>query len=86
MAQAQIDACNRQNTFLFDLNGQLMVKIWKRRKGTFVTLKKTGTSQSLTLSLEVFRSLLVAQDMFLLASDFIRGLVGVSPAEFISEN
>ena len=87
MAQAQLDARTRQNAFFFDLDGQLMVKIWKRRReGTFVTLKKSGTSQSLTLPLQVFRSLLEAQDMLLLASDFIRGLVGVSPEEFINED
>ena len=87
MAQAQIDVRNQQNVFFFDLDGQLMVKIWKRRReGTFVTLKKSGTTQSLTLSLQVFHTLLEAQDMFLLASDFIRGLVGVSPEEFISED
>ena len=87
MAQAQLDARTRQNAFFFDLDGQLMVKIWKRRwEGTFVTLKKPGTSQSLTLPLQVFRSLLEAQDMVLLASDFIRGLVGVSPEEFINED
>ena len=87
MAQAQLDARTRQNAFFFDLDGQLMVKIWKRRReGTFVTLKKPGTSQSLTLPLQVFRSLLEAQDMLLLASDFIHGLVGVSPEEFISKN
>ena len=87
MAQAQLDARTRQNAFFFDLDGQLMVKIWKRRReGTFVTLKKPGTSQSLTLPLQVFCSLLEAQDMLLLASDFIRGLVGVSPEEFINED
>ena len=84
MAQAQIDARHQQNTFLFDLDGQLMVKIWKKwREGTFVTFKKPGTTQSLTVPLQVFRSLLEAQDMFLLASDFIHGLVGVSPEEFV---
>ena len=87
MAQAQLDARTRQNAFFFDLDGQLMVKIWKRQlEGTFVTLKKPGTSQSLTLPLQVFCSLLEAQDMLLLASDFIRGLVGVSPEEFINED
>ena len=87
MAQAQLDAHTRQNAFFFDLDGQLMVKIWKRRRqSTFVTMKKPGTSQSLTLPLQVFRSLLEAQDMFLLASDFICGLVGVSPEEFINED
>ena len=35
------------------------------------------------MPLQVFRSLLEAQDMFLLASDFIRGLVGVSPEESV---
>ena len=87
MAQAQIDARTQQNTFFFDLDGQLMVKIWKkRREGTFVTLKKPGTTQSLSVPLQVFRSLLEAQDMLLLASNFIRGLVGISPEDFISED
>ena len=87
MAQAQIDARTQQNTFFFDLDGQLMVKIWKkRREGTFVTLKKPGTTQSLSVPLQVFCSLLEAQDMLLLASDFIRGLVGISPEDFISED
>ena len=81
MAQAQVDTHHQQNTF-FDIDGQLMVKIWKKiRKGTFVTFKKPGTTKSLTVPLQVFQSLL-AQDMFLLASDFIHGLVGVSPEEF----
>ena len=83
MAQAQVHIHYQQNTLFFDIDGQLMVKIWKkRREGTFVTFKKPGTTQSLTVPLQVFRSLLQAQDMFLLASDFIRGLVGVSPEEF----
>ena len=47
MAQAQIETRQRQNAFFFDLDGQLMVKIWKRqRQGVFVTLKNTGTTQS----------------------------------------
>ena len=87
MAQAQLETCQRQNAFFFDLDGQLTVKIWKRqRQGVFVTLKKSGTTQSLTVPLHVFCSLLEAQDMFLLASDFIRGLVGVSPEEFIRKD
>ena len=87
MAQAQIETRQRQDVFFFDLDGRLMVKIWKRQwQGVFVTLKKSGTTQSLTVPLHVFYSLLEAQDMFLLASDFIRGLVGVSPEEFISKD
>ena len=83
MAQAHVDTHHQQNTFFFDIDGQLMVKIWKKRQeGTFVTFKKPGTSQSLTAPLQVFRSLLEAQDMFLFVSDFICGLVGVSPEEF----
>ena len=83
MAQAQLDARNRQNTFYFDLNGQLTVKIWKRRReGIFVTIMKPGTTQSLTFPMDVLRSLFEAQDIVLLASDFIQGLVGVSPHDF----
>ena len=45
MAQAQLDAHNRQNTFYFDLNGQITVKIWKRQlEGIFVTIMKLGTT------------------------------------------
>ena len=83
MAQAQLDAHNRQNTFYFDLNGQLMVKIWKRRcEGIFVTKVKAGTTQSLTFPMDVLRSLFETQDIVLLASDFIQGLVRVSPHDF----
>ena len=83
MAQAQLDARNQQNTFYFDLNGQLTVKIWKKqREGIFVTVMKPGTTQSLTFPIDVLRSLFEAQDIVLLASDFIQGLVGVSPEDF----
>ena len=43
---------------------------------------KPGTTQNLTVPLQVFQSLLEAQDMFLLASDFICGLFGVSSEDF----
>ena len=43
---------------------------------------KPGTTQSLTFPMDVLRSLFDAQDIVLLASDFIQGLVGVSPHDF----
>ena len=45
---------------------------------------KPGTIQSLTFPMDVLRSLFEAQDIVLLASDFIQGLVGVSPHDFNS--
>ena len=83
MAQAQLEMKNRvNNTFFIDIGGQLTVKVWKKgREGSFVTFKKPGTMQSLTIPLDVCRQMLEAQDVILLAGDFIRGLVGVSPED-----
>lgn len=82
MAQAQLDARIKPNTFFVDILGELTVKVWKKgREGCYVTLKKPGTTQSLTLPLQVCRNLLESADVIVLASDFIRGLVGVSPAD-----
>ena len=87
MAQAQVDARMRQNnTFYIELHGQMTVKVWKKgREGIFVKLMKPGTTQSLTLPIEVCRIMLEAQDIILLASDFIAGLIGVSPADVFHE-
>ena len=85
MAQAQLDERARQhNTFFIDLHGEITVKIWKKgREGIFVKLIKPGTSQSLTLPLGVCKTLLDAHDVILLASDFISGLIGVSPEDLL---
>ena len=85
MAQAQLDARKTENAFYFDLNGQVTLKIWKKkREGIFVTLTKVGTSQHLTFPVEVLKSILESQDIILLASDFIQGLVGVSPYDVLN--
>ena len=87
MAQAQLDERARKaNTFFIDLHGEMTVKIWKKgRKGIFVKLMKTGTSQTLTLPLAMCKTLLEANDVILLASDFISGLIGVSPEDVFHE-
>ena len=88
MAQAQLDAqAKANNVFYVDLDGQLTVKVWKKkREGTFVTLMKPAKTQNLTLPLEVFRSLLESQDVLLLAADFIQRLVGFSPADLVEDS
>ena len=85
MAQAQLDEQARQhNTFFIDLHGEITVKIWKKgREGIFIKLMKPGTSQSLTLPLGVCKTLLDAHNVILLASDFISGLIGVSPEDLL---
>ena len=87
MAQAQLDEQARQhNTFFIDLHGEITVKIWKKgREGIFIKLMKPGTSQSLTLPLGVCKTLLDAHNVILLASDFISGLIGVSPEDLLPE-
>ena len=56
MAQAQLDAqAKANNIFYVDLDGQLTVKVWKKKcEGTFVTLMKPTKTQNLMLPLEVF--------------------------------
>ena len=78
MTQAQVDArADLNNMYFIDVDPNLRVKIWKKGKeGVRVTLIKTGTAQCMTISLEAFRTLIEARDMLLLASDFLRGLVG----------
>jgi hypothetical protein len=87
MAQAQLDEHTGLNSmYLVDLNEKLQVKIWKKgREGIYVTLMKKGTAQKFTLPLEAFKLLLEAQDVLLLASDFLRGLVGFLPADLVQE-
>ena len=76
---------NLKNAYTFLVHEQLQVKIWKKRcNGVSVTLSKPGRSQAFTLSLEAFLALLEAQDMILLASDFMRGLVGTSPEDIMA--
>ena len=81
MAQAQLDLRSKQNnTFYFDIEGELTVKVWRKgREGYYVTMMKSGTCQSLTIPMHVFRGVLEAQDVLLLAGDFIAGRIGVSP-------
>ena len=62
------------------------MKIWKKgREGIFIKLMKPGTSQSLTLPLGVCKAILDAHDIILPASDFISGLIGVSPEDLLPE-
>ena len=87
MAQAQLDARFKlNNVFFIDLNG-VTVKVWKKGKeGVYATLMKPGTTQSLTLPMSVFKVVLEAQDVLLLASDFLAGLVEFSPADIFEES
>lgn len=73
MTQAQFNAwAKANNVFYVDLDGQLTVKVWKKKQeGIFVTIMKPAKTQNLTLPLEVFQSLLESQDVLLLAADFI---------------
>ena len=86
MAQTQLSARYKvNNVFFIDLNG-VTVKVWKKGKERlYATLKKPGTTQSLTLPMSVFKVVLDAQDVLLLASDFLEGLVGFSPADVFDE-
>ena len=82
MAQAQVDARNKvNNTFFFDMDGDISLKIWKKKNEVYVTFMKVGTRQSLTIPFEPFREMLEEQDVLLLAADFLRGLVGFSPED-----
>ena len=86
MAQAQLNARYKvNNVFFIDLNG-VTVKVWKKGKeGLYATLMKPRTTQSLTLPMSVFKVVLDAQDVLLLASYFLEGLVGFSPADVFDE-
>ena len=86
MAQAQLNAHYKvNNVFFIDLNG-VTVKVWKKgKKGLYATLMKPRTNQSLTLPMSVFKVVLDAQDVLLLASDFLEGLVGFSLADVFDE-
>ena len=82
MTQAQVDARNKlSSTFFFDIDGDISLKIWKKKNEAYITLAKVGTRQSLTIPFEAFRQILEEQDVFLLAADFLRGLVGFSPED-----
>ena len=87
MAQAQLDAHSKvTNTFYVNLDGELTVKVWKKkREGTLVTLMKPSSRQNMTVPLGVFQTLLESQDILLLAADFIRGLVGFSPTDLVED-
>ena len=64
----------------------MIVKVWKKGcEGIFVKLMKPGTTQSLTLTLSMCKTLLEAHDVILLASDFISGLIDVSPEDLFHE-
>ena len=65
--------------YFVDVAEFLEVKVWKKGQEIVVSIRKKETAQSLTMPLEVFRLLMDAQDVILLASDFMRGLVGCSP-------
>ena len=86
MTQAQPKAHSQMtNTFFVDLEG-LSIKVWKKgREGMWVTLCKPNTSQCLTLPLHVFHTLLEAQDVLLLAADFVQGLIGYSPLNLVDD-
>lgn len=82
MTQAQVDARNKlNNTFFFDMDGDISLKIWKKKNEAYVNLIKVGTRQSLTIPFEAFQQILEDQDVLFLAADFLRGLVGFSPED-----
>lgn len=87
MTQAQLDArASLSNMYFLDLDPNLRIKIWKKgRDSVHVTFIKPGTSQCFTIPMDVFKNLLEAQDMLLLASDFIQGFVGFSPENLMHE-
>ena len=87
MAQAQLEVHTKEkNTYFVDFEGQVTVKLWKKKNhGVNVTMMKHGTKQNLTLPFEIFRNMLEAQDVLLLAADFLRGLVGVSPTDLAED-
>ena len=71
---------------MVEVNPTLSVKVWKKGKeGIHLTLMKKHTTLGFTMSLEDFRQLMCAQDTVLLASDFMRGLVGFSPEDVVEQ-
>ena len=46
---------------------------------------KPGTTQNLTLPINVFQSLMETQDVLLLSADFLKGLVGYTPADLTDD-
>ena len=86
MAQAQLEVRTKEkNTYFVNFEGQVTVKLWKKNHGVNVTMLKHGTKQSLTLPFEIFCNMLEAQDVPLLAADFLRGQVGVSPTDLAED-
>ncbi len=84
MAQKQLDAQGKRKYFVIDVSSTLSVKIWRKNKeGIHLTFMKSHTTLGFTVSLEDFKQLINSQDMVLLASDFIRGLVGFFPDDVV---
>ena len=82
MAQAHLDRFGVTNGYTVEISDQLHIRVWKKgREGVFMTLFKPGKTQVFTIAMETFREVLLAQDMLLLASDFLRGLVGFCPED-----
>ncbi len=78
MAQKQLHGKRRY--FIVEVGPTLSVKVWKKAKeGIQLTPMKNHTTLGFTITLEQFKQLVNSQDMVLLASDFMRGLVGFSP-------
>ncbi len=84
MAQKQLDAHGKRKYFMLDISPTLSVKVWRKGKeGIHLTCMKNHTTLGFTISLQDYRQFITAQDMVLLASDFLRGLVGFSPEDVI---
>ncbi len=82
MTQTQLDVHGKRKYFLVEITPTLSVKVWKKGKeGIHVTFMKKHTTLGYTITLEDYIQLVGAQDTVLLASDFLRGLVGFSPED-----
>ncbi len=87
MAQQELEAmgAKHNNQFIVNVNPNLSVKVWKKGKeGIHVTLQKVGVKGSFTIHMDTFVDLMTNQDVVCLASDFLRGLVGFSPEDFVT--
>ncbi len=87
MAQKQLDVHGKRKYFMVAVTPTLSIKVWKKGKeGTYMTFMKKHTTLGFTISLEDFKQLVSAQDTLLLASDFMRGLVGFSPEDVLDQS
>ncbi len=82
MAQAQIDAYFGNCLYYQDINEYLRIKLCKKMgEEVTVTFIKLKEGQCFTIPLHTYKAMLQVADITLLASDFLRGLIGVSTAE-----